>query len=159
MTVNSYNDKTLWTFYLIIFLVISRAAGVGNPEALIKLGLAHLYNEGSKYWAISVYLFVYTKKIRFFISSSLIKKRVLRDNLQLAYISHKWCKFHQEAFSDTYRGNLLEGFLCVCVCVCVCVWSVDHCFYNRTIVYSLLDGHLWDWHYVCSLERCLSCRQ
>ena len=39
----------LKTYYVTAFLVISRAAGVGNPEALIKLGLAHLYNEGSMY--------------------------------------------------------------------------------------------------------------
>lgn len=42
--------------YLIIFFLILlpfRAANLGNPEALIKLGLAHLYNEGSK-WLTSV---------------------------------------------------------------------------------------------------------
>lgn len=32
----------------IIILLPFRAASLGNPEALIKLGLAHLYNEGSK---------------------------------------------------------------------------------------------------------------
>lgn len=31
------------------FFLFYRAANLGNPEALIKLGLAHLYNEGSKW--------------------------------------------------------------------------------------------------------------
>lgn len=34
------------TFFLI--MIFYRAANLGNPEALIKLGLAHLYNEGSE---------------------------------------------------------------------------------------------------------------
>ena len=29
-----------------------RVANLGNPEALIKLGLAHLYNEGSKWLSV-----------------------------------------------------------------------------------------------------------
>jgi len=52
-------------FFLIIIFLPSRAANLGNPEALIKLGLAHLYNEGSKWlfvlalrvsvWTISLF--------------------------------------------------------------------------------------------------------
>ena len=46
-------------------MVISRAGDVGNPEALIKLGLAHLYNEGSMYWAIA-YICLSTPKNKIF---------------------------------------------------------------------------------------------
>ena len=44
-------------------MVFYRAANLGNPEALIKLGLAHLYNEGSK-WPVnqSINNFIYVSK-------------------------------------------------------------------------------------------------
>jgi len=45
-----------FSFTTVYSLVFYRAANLGNPEALIKLGLAHLYNEGSKWNFTSKFL-------------------------------------------------------------------------------------------------------